>query len=913
MARQGRFGQTLAGTSNLSAAIRSLVSQQLASEEQTLFRAFYDKTPYNGSVPSYGDLVSFVNNRISLVGSDPAQVSYYDNLLGQAQKFQVQETYKGLRDTFNSTNGSNYDEYASFLQSSGDEYSSELYSVTKNYITSFLADDLARDDITRDEFISKANNATNYFVDNQDVYDDVKYSLYDTLFRRDSNEQEDLLKQVNSNDPRAVLNANKNLLAFYKGWSTTLSNNGIAGDLLDVVKNGISDTNSSIQVQSRNIANTAAANLLAGRKSAYDSAQATLDAYALNIAPLVGIDSSGKNFSFNDIPAVTMAAVLADMGPEMQSQIRNAINALNNASTSYAQTLRAQGDADKARSIQAVSTKTKLLSGQDISFERYVDASDRKDALMALAGGIPSDEIYINQEWVRFLRGQNSSLFGDGIVPSNDLTGQEVARNILTEADAIESALNGKKVGIIPKTWADDYQAAQRSQSADSQEVKDFDGKTYVGDNKYTAAELSDIEKTVFLDKKVSNGEMVIKKTTNPDGSTTPTYIDAGVPNAGIGVLYRIEQSLSGKNITVAYEGIPIYSSIAGNVDKKLKWGYVFKTKSGNLYSDAETGKVYRDPPIDVSKLRPSGVLAAAGENALITSDVENPDKNNPYKMFGKVNTPKDGVEAELSDYVEPAALTLLKTPNVNPYAKVSPNDPRIQGANGILANLQNIADSVVDENSKSLILDQIAGIKTNISNLSTASDDSGVRTAMMNAEIARQKAEALKANPPASVKAPSSVERGLINPFSPVQPGGGQKIGEPVFDLGFIFREIGKVGGAIGQGAIQAGGALAYGIPSVVGGALSAGINTVLPGIPGASGPGATSGQVRPLTPAGQVAPLFSGAPKPIGTGTSLTASGLALSGKQLNDFRAGERASLAAPIVAPKTTTAPVTTRGR
>ena len=910
MARQGRFGRSETGASDLSTTIRSLVSQQLAAEERTLFRAFYDKTAYNGSIPEYDDLVSFVNNRISLVGSDPAQVSYYDNLLGQAQKFQVQENYKGLKNTFYSTNGSNYDEFASFLQGSGDEYSSELYSVTKDYITSYLADDLSRDDITRDEFISMANNATSYFVDNQDVYDDVKYSLYETLFKRDSNEQEDLLKQVNSNDPRAVLNANKNLLAFYKGWSATLNSNGISGDLLDVVKNSISGTNSAIQDQTKTLANTAAANLLAGRKSAYDSAQATLDAYAKQIAPSLGIDSSSKDFSFNDIPAVTMAAALADLSPEAQLQVRKAIDSLNNASTSYAQTLRAQGNTDKANGIQAVSTKAKLLSGQDISFERYIEGSDKKDALMALAEGIPSDELYINQEWVRFLRGQNSSLFGDGIVPSKDITGEEVARNILTEADAIESALNGKKVGIIPKTWADDYNAAQRSQLGLSGEVRDYDGVSYTGDNKYTAAELSNIEKTVFFEKKVSSGEMVIKKTKNVDGTTSPSYIDAGVPDASSGILYRIEQSLSGKNITVAYEGIPIYAAVAGRVNKQNQWGYVYQTKSGNLYADSTTGLVYSKPPIDVSKLRVSGSLSAAGENALITSDV---DQMVSASDFGKVKVSGQGIQAELSDYVEPSALSSLKSPGINPYAKVSPSDRRLQGANGILANLQNIADGISDPTSKSVILNEIVGIKTNLANLSTASEDSGVRTAMMNAEIARQKAEALKANPLPSVKAPSSAERGLINPFSPVQPGGGQKIGEPMFDLEFIFREIGKVGGAIGKGAAQAGGALAYGIPSVVGGALSAGINTILPGIPGASGPGATSGQVRPLTPAGQVAPLFSGAPKPIGTGKSLTESGLALSGKQLNDFRAGERASLAAPIVAPKTTTAPVTTRGR
>ena len=115
---------------------------------------------------------------------------------------------------------------------------------------------------------------------------------------------------------------------------------------------------------------------------------------------------------------------------------------------------------------------------------------------------------------------------------------------------------------------------------------------------------------------------------------------------------------------------------------------------------------------------------------------------------------------------------------------------------------------------------------------------------------------------------------------------------------------------GGVGQGALQAGGALAYGIPSAVGGALSAGINFVLPGIPGSSGSGATSLAPRQLTPTGQVSPL---SVRPLPKGTPRTTSlgaGLSLTAQPFVDFRAGERAS--GTISTPRTTTRAVTPLG-
>jgi hypothetical protein len=901
MARQGRFGRSETGASDLSATIRSLVSQQLASEEQMLFKAFYEGTAFGGSIPSYADLVKFVNERLGQGGASDAQVAYYDALLNQAQEFQTQNTYNDLKSGFYSSNGSNYEEFASFLQGEGSKFQDELYGVTKDYVTKFLYNDLATDQITEDEFMSLSQGALGRFVDDPFVYDDVKYDVYSSLYEYQLGEQNDILARVNPSNDSKVLKANEGLLAFYRGWRAKLNENGIAGDFLDTIQNNIAKTKFAVQDQRRVIADKAATALLNSRESAYNNAKAVVDEYARLLAPGLGIDASDPNFNFQDIPAVTLAAALDDLSPDVQSQIRTAIGDLRGKSDAYAQTLRLQGNVAEARSIRDISTDAKLVSGQDVSFEQYVKQSELKDALMAAADGIPSDEIAITKEWVRFLRGETTASFGAGIKPSADRAGQEVSLNIQNEANALDAAINGKTVGIIPKTYMDDFQAAQRAQAGLSGGAKDFYEKEFTGDNKYTAAELSNLSISLDLDKQISSGQTVISRKRNTDGSYATDYIPAGVPAPSAGVIYKIEQAASGKIVTVAYKGTPIYGAIAGNLDTSKPWGFAYETKGGTLYADAKDGKVYINPPIDVASIKRSGAT-----DALITSDINVQKDQNGYTTITGIRPSGSGTQASLSDFVDPGALKSLESPGINPYAAISPSDPRVTDALGIVSNLKNIALGIPDSTTgKSDMTLAIGKIESNLNALSGRTSDAGVRIAQMNADMARQQAESAKANI-AAVKPSTPAQRGVINPFSPVQPGGGEKFGGAM-DFSVVFRELGKLAAGIGAGAIQAGGALAYGLTSAAGGALSAGINTILPGIPGAYGPGATSLGPRPLNPTPQVSPL---AIRPFAKGTPRTTStsALTLSSQPFVDFRAGERASLTSkPISTSRTTTTP------
>lgn len=897
MARRGRFGRSETGASDLSQTIRSLVQQQLAAEEQMLFKAFYEGTAFGGSVPSYEDLVKFVNERLGGGEVSDAQMAYYDAILNQAKEFEVSNTWTELKNSFNGSQGQNYEEIVDFLRGEGSDYEGELYTITKDYVTKFLYADLAGDRIDEGEFMSRSQKAMDAFVDDPALYDDVKYDVFSSLYEYQLGEQSDILARTNPSKDKQVLKANEGLLAFYRGWRAKLNENGIAGDFLDTVQNNISKTKFAVQEQRRVIADKAAQALLNSRESAYDNAKAVVDEYARLIAPGLGIDASDPNFNFQDIPAVTLAAALDDFSPDVQAQIRTAIDDLRGKSDAYAQTLRSQGKVNEARAIRDVSTDAKLVSGQDVSFERYVKQSELKDALMAAADGIPSDEIAITKDWVKFLRGETTASFGAGIKPGADRAGQEVMINIQNEANAFEAALNGKAVGIVPKTYMDDFQAAQLAQSGLANSASDFYGKEFSGDNKHTAAELSNIGISLEIDKQISSGQTVIARKRNADGSYSTEYIPSGVPAPSAGILYKIEQTASGKIVTVAYKGTPIYGAIAGNLDTGRPWGFAYETKGGTLYADAKDGKVYIDPPLDVSKIRRSGAT-----DALITSDVSVQKDQNGYTSITGIRPTGSGTQASLTDFIDPGALKSLESPGINPYARISPDDPRVQNAAGSVANLKNIAAAIPDSTpGKADMTLSINKIESNLNALAGRAEDSGVRIAQMNAEMARQQAESAKATLAAVPKPPTAAERGIVNPFSPVQPTGEEKFGGPM-DFSIVFRELGKLAGSVGLGALQAGGALLTAVPPAVGGLVSSAIGTT--GLL-RSGINAVTPTPRQLAPVQQVSPL---SVRPLGRATPTITSpgaGLTLTAQPFVEFRAGERASL--NISTPKTTTTP------
>lgn len=117
MARQGQFGRSATGASNLSSAIRSLVQQQQAQEEQVFMKAFYDGTAYNGSVPTMTDVIAFYERSAGLSGIDKNSTDWtaFEQKIGDANNFDVKRTYNSLITEFNASNGENYSDLIDFV------------------------------------------------------------------------------------------------------------------------------------------------------------------------------------------------------------------------------------------------------------------------------------------------------------------------------------------------------------------------------------------------------------------------------------------------------------------------------------------------------------------------------------------------------------------------------------------------------------------------------------------------------------------------------------------------------------------------------------------------------------------------------------------------------------------------------
>lgn len=145
MAARGRFGRSDTGTSNLSALIRQLVSQQQAQEEKALMDAFYGGMQYNGSVPNMADVKAFYAKWADLTGEEPGTSGWelVQQKVEQANNFDINRSYKILQSEFTATNGSNFQDVVAFLNGRAKEstdtndslvFDSALKGFASNYI-----------------------------------------------------------------------------------------------------------------------------------------------------------------------------------------------------------------------------------------------------------------------------------------------------------------------------------------------------------------------------------------------------------------------------------------------------------------------------------------------------------------------------------------------------------------------------------------------------------------------------------------------------------------------------------------------------------------------------------------------------------------------------------------------------------
>jgi len=180
MARRGQFGRIVAGSSNLSDSIRSLVQQQKAQEESVFMNAFYNGTEFNGSIPTMADVISFYEEIGNLSGIEQGTTEWtaISQKIEAANNFDIKRTYNGMITDFNNTGGSNYADVINFLKTRAMEstdaqdkatFSSAVESTTSSYV-SLLANKLSENRISIGDFRGIVETALSQLDPSSEAY-----------------------------------------------------------------------------------------------------------------------------------------------------------------------------------------------------------------------------------------------------------------------------------------------------------------------------------------------------------------------------------------------------------------------------------------------------------------------------------------------------------------------------------------------------------------------------------------------------------------------------------------------------------------------------------------------------------------------------------------------------------------------
>ena len=823
MARIGRFGRSTSGQQNLSSFINGLATQNRNLEQSALFNSFYDGSLYGGENTSLGDLQNFVDGRLAEGNLSEAEIAYYDNLLKNAQSFQTDKTNTSLSNSFSASTGANFEEYVAFLKGEGaDKYGTDIVQVVKNYVT-YAYNDLVKSNITEEEYNALSQKALSAVVDDANTYNDVKFDINTNLYNYQLVLVQDMVDKADGKKAPKVIAANKQLLAWYEGWKTKLETEGIGGTFYSNVTTEIQNTKDLIKKQEIDAANAAAAAFLAQRKGAYDSAMGTLNAFAKSIGSTLGVDTSSPTFGFSDLQKSNPAGLTAWLESQPESTriaVQGALDEAARAGKGYINVLNSQGKGGSVEALTAAATvtATKKVSGENTSYDEYIIGVQKKSIFMTAAGNIPGNEKIVMTQWAKFLRGETTTMFGTGLETITDPALNEIQVKIDNEASLYEAALRGERITQIPSTLMDEVVPSLVSSGF----LPALPDTTTTGDNKYTIAEFNNVITTVEYDTGLLNGTKQIVYPSTP--GLPPVVTDITSPAPGAGVITRLEQDAAGNNFAAQYQGVPIYGSNAGQPDTSDMglWGYRIETSAGPLYTSKD-GTVYKTPPLDVGKL----MLAADGKSIISRESTKVTVASG--QVVYQIKSSVAGTEATLSDLVNPNASTKAQSLMVNPYARVSSDNPALVGIQGTNIILQSILDTVPANSALAVetltLLESTIKTQTQLANMASISQDPGVRIAMMNADIAATKAQT-KRDEITQIASIRSIDTrgsfgtnyqtgGAVQSQQPISYNGITQVtptgagGSTNFDLGFIFRGLATlanpaaaVGGLVAQGA---------------------------------------------------------------------------------------------------------------
>ena len=426
MARRGRFGRSETGASDLSATIASLVRQQKQEQEKYLLEAYYSEIPYaGGSVPTLADIIAFYRESASMAGINEGTEDYQAifQKINDITNYDIKRQYGNLVETFNNTEGSNYNELLDFLgnraqtstnQDDLAEYAGALDTTTTAFLR-YRGEDLKKRVISPKEYQAITKQALSALDPGSDAYNDAIYDAFSYEW--------DAQSEIWGNKLKAGLMSQSKFVSLARALADRMLASGVdkssslyTGVLASIATTsggvGSSQTNKRI---GNNLGKLASAYLIAASATGIGDNADLMDLQENPDKVLEYISKNPEIFlAYNEYLIANPDAknLLLAEGIDISSadELGEWVNRkLDRVQADYA----IEGNKDK----YLEATRAKRASGSGSVEDEFAFAADKRNNLLAEAKN-PFDETYVRNQWRDYVNGANTKLFGQ--IPGGD-------------------------------------------------------------------------------------------------------------------------------------------------------------------------------------------------------------------------------------------------------------------------------------------------------------------------------------------------------------------------------------------------------------------------------------------------------------------------------------------------------------
>ena len=417
MARRGRFTSPNSGGQNLTALIIGLLRERKNAEEQGLLDAYRTGTAYNGAVPTAADIQSFYDEWASAAGYTPGSLEYQAIFQKKSDlnNYDLKKQFNALISTFNTTDGSNYQDIIDFLgneaQTSTDpndlaDYANSIETTTSAYLK-YQGQRLIRGELTAAEYQKITLESLKVLDPGSIAYTNAVYDAFQYEWNAEATKWQNRI--------RAGTATNAQFRSWANGFKNRLVQSNISKDSELYTSIGASIAQASIAVGD-SPTNTRLNTTLSTLNSVFSLAQAQIGGVEIGVGDIMGDPKDVLKKLRENPDLMGLYAEWLDDNPSMIDPSLRALNITDGASfrqwfedtldsgLTDAQTVEAAGG--KANFDDWVGAAT--TNGSLTTFDEFAVTSSKHARDVSNANGNDTMIQFYDNEYRKFLNGEKS-------------------------------------------------------------------------------------------------------------------------------------------------------------------------------------------------------------------------------------------------------------------------------------------------------------------------------------------------------------------------------------------------------------------------------------------------------------------------------------------------------------------------